>query len=52
MIINSLSRTIKIIESIQQLEKNMDMKLDRELSYLVEHMKYVELMLMNDKSPH
>ena len=52
MIKNSLSHTIKLIETVQKIEKDMDIKLHRELSYLVEHMKYVELMLVNQESPH
>ncbi len=49
MIKTSLSRTIRIIETVQKADKDMDIKLDRELSYLLEHMKYVELMLLKEE---
>ncbi len=45
MIAESLNHTIKLIETVQKIQPHIEEKIDRELCYLVEHMKYVEEML-------
>lgn len=48
MIAESLQHTIQLIETMNKVSPPEDKKLDQELSYLVEHMKYVEVMLKDN----
>ena len=45
MIAESLHHTIQLIETVNKVAPPEDKKIDRELSYLVEHMEYVENLL-------